>query len=103
MSRFLATLGQEPHLTHLRQIFDTQVGRLGAVIGDFGKDTAGDSTGLAGRAATSNLLVRVTVTSQPEGTPVFTREWPLALASGAAQSVEQWWKPAAWPAGGFTV
>ena len=48
MSRFLATLGEEPHLKHLRRIFDTQVSRLGAVIGDFGKNTAGDSTGLAG-------------------------------------------------------
>jgi hypothetical protein len=56
MSRFLATLGEEPHLNHLRRIFDTQVSRLGAVIGDFGKDTAGDSTGLAGRAAVSEQL-----------------------------------------------
>ena len=56
MSRFLATLGEEPHLNHLRRVFDTQVGRLGAVIGDFGKDTAGDSTGLAGRAALSEKL-----------------------------------------------
>ncbi len=56
MSRFLATLGEEPHLKHLRRIFDTQVSRLGAVIGDFGKNTAGDSTGLAGRAATSEKL-----------------------------------------------
>ena len=56
MSRFLATLGEEPHLRHLRRIFDAQVGRLGAVIGDFGNDTAGDSTGLAGRAAVSEKL-----------------------------------------------
>ncbi|MBV8487719.1 MAG: transposase [Planctomycetaceae bacterium] len=56
MSRFLATLGEEPHLGHLRRIFDTQVSRLGAVIADFGKDTAGDSTGLSGRAATSEKL-----------------------------------------------
>jgi hypothetical protein len=56
MSRFLATLGEEPHLKHLRRIFDTQVSRLGAVIADFGKDTAGDSTGLAGRAALSEKL-----------------------------------------------
>ena len=56
MSRFLATLGEEPHLGHLRRIFDAQVGRLGAVIGDFGVDTAGDSTGLAGRAAVSEKL-----------------------------------------------
>lgn len=56
MSRFLATLGEEPHLTHLRGIFDTQVERLGKAVPDLGKDTAGDSTGLAGRAAVSDQL-----------------------------------------------
>jgi hypothetical protein len=56
MSRFLASLGEEPHATHLRAIFDTQVTRLGRVVGDLGKDTAGDSTGLSGRAAASEKL-----------------------------------------------
>lgn len=56
MSRFLAKLGEEPHLTHVRTVFDVMVQRLGLVVGDFGKDTAGDSTGLAGRAAMSAKL-----------------------------------------------
>jgi Transposase DDE domain/Transposase domain (DUF772) len=56
MSRFLATLGEEPHLSHLRYLFDVQVSRLGQVVGDLGKDTAGDCTGLAGRAAVSTKL-----------------------------------------------
>ena len=56
MSRFLAALGAEPHLTHLRQIFDVQVQRLGEVVTDLGKNTAGDSTGLSGRAAESAKL-----------------------------------------------
>ena len=56
MSRFLARLGQEPHLTHLRTVFDDMAKRLGLVVGDLGKDTAGDSTGLAGRAALSAKL-----------------------------------------------
>jgi len=56
MSRFLATLGEEPHLTCLRAIFDVMVQRLGLVVGDLGKDTAGDSTGLSGRAAVSQPL-----------------------------------------------
>jgi hypothetical protein len=56
MSRFLAILGEEPHLTHLRAIFDVQVSRLGQVVGDFGKNTAGDSTGLSGRTAVSATL-----------------------------------------------
>jgi Transposase DDE domain/Transposase domain (DUF772) len=56
MSRFLAKLGEEPHLTHLRAAFDVMVKRLGLVVGDVGKDTAGDSTGLSGRAAISAKL-----------------------------------------------
>jgi Transposase DDE domain len=56
MSRFLAKLGEEPHLTHLRAIFDVMAKRLGLVVGDLGRDTAGDSTGLSGRAALSEKL-----------------------------------------------
>lgn len=56
LSRFVATLGEEPHLTHLRAIFDVMVRRLGLVVGDLGQATAGDSTGLAGRAAISGTL-----------------------------------------------
>ncbi len=56
MSRFLATLGEEPHLTHLRAVFDAMVQRLGLVVGDLGQDTAGDSTGLSGRSARSDQL-----------------------------------------------
>lgn len=56
MSRFLATLGEEPHLTHVRHVFDLQARRLGLVVGDLGQDTAGDSTGLSGRGALSEKL-----------------------------------------------
>ena len=56
MSRFLATLGAEPHVTHLRTVFDVMVQRLGLVVGDLGQDTAGDSTGRAGRTAASAPL-----------------------------------------------
>lgn len=56
MSRFLTTLGEEPHLDHLQTIFDVMVTRLGLVVGDLGVHTAGDSTGLAGRAASSEKL-----------------------------------------------
>jgi hypothetical protein len=58
MSRFAATLGEEPHLTLLREVFDVLVRRLGAAVVDLGRDTAGDSTGLAGRAAESKTLRR---------------------------------------------
>jgi hypothetical protein len=56
MSRFLAKLGEEPHLTHLRAVFDVMAKRLGLVVGELGKDTAGDSTGLSARAAISEKL-----------------------------------------------
>lgn len=56
MSRFLARLGEEPHLTQLRAVFDTMAQRLGLAVADLGKDTAGDSTGLAGRVALSKKL-----------------------------------------------
>jgi Transposase DDE domain/Transposase domain (DUF772) len=56
MSRFAATLGEEPHLTLLREVFDVLVRRLGAVVLDLGTHTAGDSTALSGRAAESQTL-----------------------------------------------
>lgn len=56
MSRFLAVLGEEPHLTYLQEIFNGMVQRLGQVVPDLGKNTAGDSTGLSGRAADSAAL-----------------------------------------------
>jgi hypothetical protein len=56
MSRFLVTLGEEAHLPHLHRIFDVMAQRLGVAVPDLGQDTAGDSTGLAGRAAISKEL-----------------------------------------------
>jgi hypothetical protein len=49
MSRFLDRLGQEPHLTHLHDIFDGMIARLGEVVSDLGRDTAGDATSLNAR------------------------------------------------------
>ena len=49
MSRFEDTLGQEPHRTYLKEIFDVMVRRLGEVVPDLGRDTAGDATGLSTR------------------------------------------------------
>jgi Transposase DDE domain/Transposase domain (DUF772) len=70
MSRFLVTLGEEPHLTHLRHVFDVLVQRLGQVVPDLGQDTAGDSTGLSGRAADSPALLKAEIKQglpQPSG------------------------------------
>jgi hypothetical protein len=66
MSRFAATLGAEPHLTLQREVFDVLVQRLGKVVLDLGKDTAGDSTGLAGRSAESKTLRQA---EQEQGLP----------------------------------
>jgi Transposase DDE domain/Transposase domain (DUF772) len=49
MSRFEDVLGQEPHRTLLRGIFDVLIRRLGVAVADLGRDTAGDSTGLSAR------------------------------------------------------
>lgn len=49
LTRFLAVLGEAPHLVLLRGIFDHMVQRLGAAVPDLGRHTAGDSTGLRGR------------------------------------------------------
>jgi hypothetical protein len=70
LSRFLDVLGQEPHLTALRQVFDTLAHRLGQAVPDLGRHTAGDATALAGRAKADPKAVRAEVTQglpQPSG------------------------------------
>jgi hypothetical protein len=49
MSRFLELLGQEPHHSALRGVFDHLVRRLGQAVPDLGQDTAGDATALKAR------------------------------------------------------
>jgi Transposase DDE domain len=49
LSRFVEVVGQEPHLSELRKVFDVLVQRLGVAVPDLGQHTAGDSTGLNGR------------------------------------------------------
>jgi len=49
ISRFLDTLGREPHASELRRIFAAMVQRLGLAVPDLGRDTAGDSTALHAR------------------------------------------------------
>jgi hypothetical protein len=49
LSRFLERLGEEPHLSHLHRIFDVLIERLGSVVSDLGRDTAGDATHLNAR------------------------------------------------------
>jgi len=49
MSRFLNVLGQEPHLTMLREVFDAMVSNLSEVVPDLGQDVAGDASALNAR------------------------------------------------------
>ena len=49
LSRFQEVLGQEPHATHLKAIFNTLIANLGSVAPDLGRDTAGDATALNAR------------------------------------------------------
>jgi len=54
VSRFLDVLGQEPHRSRVRQIFDEIIEKLGRAVPDLGQDTAGDSTWLHGRRKSSD-------------------------------------------------
>ena len=49
LSRFLDVLGQEPHRWLLMEVFHEMIRRLGGVVPDLGRDTAGDATGLSAR------------------------------------------------------
>jgi hypothetical protein len=49
LSRFEDVLGQEPHRTLLKEIFNVLIQRLGVAIDDLGRDTAADATGLSAR------------------------------------------------------
>jgi hypothetical protein len=49
ISRFEEVLGQEPHRTYLKDIFNVLIQRLGVAVTDLGVDTAGDATNLSAR------------------------------------------------------
>jgi hypothetical protein len=49
ISRFEEVLGQEPHRSLLKDIFDVLIQRLGVEVTDLGRNTAGDATGLSAR------------------------------------------------------
>ncbi len=49
ISRFEDTLGQEPHRTLLKEIFNGLIKRLGVALVALGVDTAGDATALSAR------------------------------------------------------
>jgi hypothetical protein len=66
VSRFLDTLGQEPHRSALRQIFDALVRPLGRAVPDLGRHTAGDATALNARPKADPKAVKA---ESAEGLP----------------------------------
>lgn len=70
LSRFLDVLGEETHLSALRQIFNELAQRLGQAVPTLGRHTAGDATGLNARPKTNPKAVKAEVTQglpQPSG------------------------------------
>ena len=70
LSRFLEVLGQEPHLSALREVFNELVRRLGRAVPDLGRATAGDATALCGRPKADAKAVAAEVAQglpQPSG------------------------------------
>lgn len=55
LSRFLDALGHEPHLSILHDAFNHMIRRLGKVVPDLGRDTAGDATALNARRKKEKL------------------------------------------------
>lgn len=69
MSRFLDTLGQEPHYTHLRAVFDVLVQQLGTAVPDLGANSAGDTTALQASAKKNAAAVaQETAQGRPQPT-----------------------------------
>src|SRR3954451_3059382 len=69
LSRFLDTLGQEPHRTALRQVFDALARPLGRAVPDLGRHTAGDATALSARAKSDpKAVARETEQGLPQPT-----------------------------------
>jgi len=66
MSRFEETLGESPHRDYLKAAFNELVQRLGDVVPDLGKDTAGDATALSARYKKAAAAIQA---EQEEGLP----------------------------------
>lgn len=66
MSRFLAVLGEEPHRTFLKEVFNHLVTTLGHTVPTLGQHTAGDSTQLSGRAADAATAAQEVANGLPQ-------------------------------------
>ena len=68
MSRFEEVLGQKPHRTHLKDIFNVLIRRLGAEVADLGRDTAADATALSARRKPDEAAKRESDEGLPQPT-----------------------------------
>ena len=66
ISRFEETLGQEPHRTLLKEIFDVLIQRLGVAVPDLGQATAGDATALSARRKEEKAAKEETADGLPQ-------------------------------------
>lgn len=55
VSRFLQVLGEEPHRSRVKAIFDQMAQRLGLAVNDLGESSAGDATALNARRKRSDV------------------------------------------------
>jgi hypothetical protein len=84
ISRFLEVLGQQRHLTMVREIFDQMIGRLGEVVKDLGRQTAGDATGLLAALPRSRQGRRSALAQPTGGRKEYTDE------AGKVTAVIEW-------------
>jgi Transposase DDE domain len=85
VSRFLHVLGQEPHHSHLRAVFDHLVQRLAEAVPDLGGHTAGDASALNARRHKKREVAAATAPeSQPsKAAPAEEADAPAAVRSTA--------------------
>lgn len=86
-SRFLDALGHPRHLADLRDTFDRMVRRLGAVVADLGRHTAGDSTALSARRGSPDRQRRELALGLPQ--PAGGRK-EYTDAAGQVERVVEW-------------
>jgi hypothetical protein len=84
VSRFLHVLGQEPHRTHLQELFNVMVARLGVAVPDLGMHTAGDSAALNARRTKKFPVSNATATPAPAATATAVEATPPSTMSGVS-------------------
>ncbi len=66
VSRFEEVLGQEPHRSLLKDVFNVLIERLGVEVVDLGRNTAGDATALSARRKPAELAQEETDEGLPQ-------------------------------------